>query len=540
MRLLALLLLCLSLFAHADDASAPAISTPAASTVATAEATLTINNRNIATFRSNLLGSTPQQRLEAADKRIRRLLGDATPLKLETRTNVEGGALLYDGNPLFFVSSADVDTLSGETLNGNLEHSKAALTELFNDARGFNQPQQWLFAIAKAAAATLLFALSLWLLNRLWLLWNQLLRFVLAKLIHKLRDVRNVVPIRLIKLSLRLVGYLVFWPSALALGYVWMSYVLRQFPYTRIWGEQLDAAVLKLLSQFAVAILSALPSLAVVVLILLLTRWTVRGINYLFVQVESGRVQLGFFDADTAATTRKLLSVAAWLFAVAMIYPYLPGANTDAFKGLSVIVGLMVSLGASSVVGQFASGLILIYSRSIKVGEYVQIGDEEGTVMEIGMFATKVHTNLREEVSIPNSVLVSQSVKNFSRLARGGGVICKIAVTIGYDTPWRQVHAMLLEAARRTAGLRQDPSSVVYQTALSDFYVEYHLRFALDEPRLRLQILSELHGNVQDVFNEYGVQIMSPNYEADPETPKMVKPEDFYLAPAQRPEGARP
>ncbi|BCL75758.1 mechanosensitive ion channel protein MscS [Jeongeupia sp. HS-3] len=527
MRLLALLcLLCLSLVAHANDASAPAVSN---------DATLILNNRVIATFRSNLLGSTPQQRQEAAEKRIRRLLGDATPLKLESRTNAEGGALLYDGNPLFFVSNADVDTLSGETLSGNLDHSKATLTELFNDSRGFNQPQEWLFAVAKAAAATLVFALGLWLLNRLWLLWNKLLRFVLARLIHKLRDVRNVVPVRLIKLSLRLLGYLVFWPSALALGYVWLSFVLRCFPYTRIWGEQLDAAVLSLLARFAVAILSALPSLGIIVFILLLTRWSVHGINYLFKQVESGRVQLGFFDADTAATTRKLLSVAAWLFAVAMIYPYLPGANTDAFKGLSVIVGLMVSLGASSVVGQFASGLILIYSRSIKVGEYVQIGDEEGTVMEIGMFATKVHTNLREEVSIPNSVLVSQSVKNFSRLARGGGVICKIVVTIGYDTPWRQVHAMLLEAARRTPGLRQDPASVVYQTALSDFYVEYHLRFALDEPRLRLQILSELNGNVQDVFNEYGVQIMSPNYEADSETPKLVKPEDFYLAPAKRP-----
>ncbi|WP_432719757.1 mechanosensitive ion channel family protein [Jeongeupia wiesaeckerbachi] len=536
MRLFAFFLFFLSLFAHADDASMP-LAAPAAATAPVA-ATLSINNRNIATFRSNLLGSSPLQRQEAADKRIRRGLGEASPLKLATRTNTEGGAVLYDGNPIFYISNADVDTLAGETLNGNLEHATSELTALINDTRGFSKPQQWLFAVSKAAAATLVFALGLWLLSRLWVLWNRLLRFMLAQLINKLRNMRNVVPVRLIKLSLRVLGYLVFWPSALALGYVWMSYVLRLFPYTRIWGEQLDAAVLKLLSQFAIAILSALPSLAVVVLILVLTRWFVRGINYLFVQVESGRVQFGFFDADTAATTRKLLSVAAWLFAIAMIYPYLPGANTDAFKGLSVIVGLMVSLGASSVVGQFASGLILIYSRSIKVGEYVQIGDEEGTVMEIGMFATKVHTNLREEISIPNSVLVSQAVKNYSRLARGGGVICKIAVTIGYDTPWRQVHAMLLEAARRTPGLRQDPASVVYQTALSDFYVEYHLRFALDEPRLRLQILSDLNGNVQDVFNEYGVQIMSPNYEADTETPKLVKPEDFYLAPAKRPDAA--
>nr|WP_307839097.1 mechanosensitive ion channel domain-containing protein [Deefgea sp. CFH1-16] len=184
--------------------------------------------------------------------------------------------------------------------------------------------------------------------------------------------------------------------------------------------------------------------------------------------------------------------------------------------------------------GQFASGFILVYSKSLKQGEFVQIGNTEGTVAHIGLFATKIHTNLREEISIPNSVLFGQNVVNYSRLATNGGVISQIVVTIGYDVAWRQVEAMLLMAAQQTAGVRTDPPPRVFQTGLLDFYVEYHLRVALDEPQRRMEILHDLNGKVQDVFNTYGIQIMSPNYRADPEQEKLVPVEQWYRAPAKK------
>jgi len=90
-------------------------------------------------------------------------------------------------------------------------------------------------------------------------------------------------------------------------------------------------------------------------------------------------------------------------------------------------------------------------------------------------------------------------------------------VTIGYDAPWRQVHAMMQEAATRTPGLRPDPKPMVYQLALSDFFVEYQLHVALEDPLARFVTLSTLHSNIQDVFNENGVQIMSPHYESQPQ-----------------------
>jgi small-conductance mechanosensitive channel len=210
-----------------------------------------------------------------------------------------------------------------------------------------------------------------------------------------------------------------------------------------------------------------------------------------------------------------------------MAYPFLPGANSEAFKGVTVLAGLMLSLGASSVVGQAMSGLSLMYSKALRAGEYVKIGDTEGTVAVVGMFATKIHTGMGEEVSLPNAVIIAQPVRNFSRLVqRDGQFMLHTAVTIGYATPWRQVHALLLEAARRTQGVARDPAPFVVQPALSDFSVEYRLcaQGTKDAPRLRAEALNQLHGHIQDVFNESGVQIMSPHYIEDPAQPQVAPP----------------
>ena len=201
---------------------------------------------------------------------------------------------------------------------------------------------------------------------------------------------------------------------------------------------------------------------------------------------------MSWLDADTAVPTRRLASAAIWLFALAMAYPYLPGAGSEAVKGVSVLAGLMLSLGASSVVGQALSGLSLMYSRSLRVGEFVKVGDVEGTVTSMGMFTTRIHTGLGEEVSMPNSVVFSQPILNFTRLVNDGRFMIHTTVTIRYATPWRQVHAMLMEGARRSQGVANDPLPYVVQTALSDFYVEYRLcaQSSRDAPALRAEVIS--------------------------------------------------
>jgi small-conductance mechanosensitive channel len=234
-----------------------------------------------------------------------------------------------------------------------------------------------------------------------------------------------------------------------------------------------------------------------------------------------------------------VFTMVVWLFALAMAYPYLPGSQSQAFQGLSVLVGLMVSIGASSTVGQAASGLILMYTRAFRTGEFVRINETEGTVMELGLFSTRIRTGMGDEVMLPNTMVLGTSTKNYSRVVPGAGFVVDTTVTIGYDTPWRQVHAMLIEAARRVPAISASPEPRVMQTALSDFYPEYRLiaYSRAEAPVPRAVAMSQLHEAIQDVFNEYGVQIMSPHYLGDPADAKVVPKARWFEKPAVPPAG---
>jgi small-conductance mechanosensitive channel len=199
---------------------------------------------------------------------------------------------------------------------------------------------------------------------------------------------------------------------------------------------------------------------------------------------------------------------------------------------VSVFLGLMVTLGSSGLVNHIMSGFMITYSRAVRVGDFVRIGDVEGTVMHLGVLSTKVRSLWSEEVTIPNAVVVSQTMTDYSRAGDAEGVYTPTSVTIGYDAPWRQVHALLLQAAERTPGLRAVPRPLVLQASLEDFYVKYTLLVCLEQQQARLLTLDALHANIQDLFNEHGVQIMSPNYVLDPASPKVVPKERWFAAPA--------
>jgi len=220
--------------------------------------------------------------------------------------------------------------------------------------------------------------------------------------------------------------------------------------------------------------------------------------------------------------------------AVTLCIPYIPGSDTDAFRGVSVFVGLMLSLGSAGLVNQVMSGLVVVYARAIRPGEYVKVGDIDGLVAEVGLLSTKLVTARKEEVTIPNAVMIGEATVNYSRLSDKDGAVVATSITIGYDAPWRQVHALLCLAAERTDTVRKDPAPRVVQRSLGDFYVEYTLVTHVDQPWQRPAILSELHANIQDAFNEYGVQIMSPHFENQPHAPVLVPKDRWREAPANK------
>ncbi|WP_448196561.1 mechanosensitive ion channel family protein [Pseudomonas putida] len=496
-------------------------------------AALTVINRTVFVFRSTLLGETPKARAQRAKSLIEETLQENDDLKVRTDPILNSYLVLLGGRRAFIVTPLDA-AADDITPREAAERAAENLRLVVEETRQARSLRFLLTALGYSAAATLVFFL---LLKASGLSRRKLLG-LLPKLMGKhserlkvghtqLFDMQNLY--YLIDRSL----WLLYWLVVLLLCYQWLGFVLSQFPYTRSWGESLNVHLMELFNYLVSGILRAMPGLAVAISIFFIAR----GISAFSKRVLRRMARpgtLSWLTAETLQPTMRLTSLAIWLFALVMAYPYLPGSGTDAFKGLSVLIGLMISLGATSVIGQGAAGLILTYTRTLRVGEFVRVGEYEGTVTEVGMFTTTIRTGLGEVLTLPNSMITGAVTKNYSRIVQGQGYVVDTVVTIGYDTPWRQVEAMLLEAARRTDGVLQEPKPQVFQTALSDFYPEYRLvaQAIPSEPRPRAQLLSLLHANIQDVFNEYGVQIMSPHYLGDPEQAKWVPKEQWHTAPA--------
>ncbi|WP_342622182.1 mechanosensitive ion channel family protein [Pseudomonas alkylphenolica] len=498
-------------------------------------AELKVANRSIITFHASLLGEAPAARAQRAQAVINEVLNGTEDPVVRLDTIQDSYLVLLGERRAFIVTPKDTDP---ETSVADAAAQAAQrLKKVVEESQQARSVRFLLTAGGMSAVATLLF---IGLLRLAGFVHRKLLS-QLPKRIRRHHDVLKVGETPLLDTSnlfplIRRLLALVYWTVVLLLTYEWLTFVLQRFPYTRPWGESLDHYLLNLLRYVLDAIVSAIPGLVIALMIFFIAR----GISAFSKRVLERLSRPGtitWLNHETLQPTTRLTSLAIWLFALAMAYPYLPGAGTEAFKGLSVLVGLMISLGASSVVGQAAAGLILTYTRTLRPGEFVRIGEHEGTVTELGMFTTSIRTGLGEVLTIPNSMITGAVTKNYSRVVQGAGYVVDTVVTIGYDTPWRQVEAMLLEAAQRTPGIVPSPAPQVFQTALSDFYPEYRLvaQAVPSEPRPRAELLSMLHANVQDVFNEYGVQIMSPHYLGDPEHEKRVPKERWFSAPAQEP-----
>jgi small-conductance mechanosensitive channel len=326
--------------------------------------------------------------------------------------------------------------------------------------------------------------------------------------------------------------------ASLALTFAYLEWVLDLFPYTRSVARSLAGYILDPLATMWASFVEKLPDLFFLAVLLVVVRIGLRLLRRFFDAVADGRVRLANFDPEWARPTYKLVRPLIIAFALVIGYPYIPGSSSEAFKGISVFLGVMLSLGSSSFIANMIAGYTVIYRRAFRAGDVVQIGDVLGFVTAVRMIDTHVRTFKNENVAVPNSQLLNSHITNFSALAKTSGVILHTIAGIGYETPWRQVEAMLLEAARRTPGAKTDPPPFVLQLKLDNFCVQYELNVHCAEPLLLLETYTDLHRHVLDVFNEHGVQIMTPAYMKDPDAPKVVPPNQWYLAPARPDEAA--
>ncbi|HEX5214482.1 MAG TPA: mechanosensitive ion channel domain-containing protein [Vicinamibacterales bacterium] len=497
---------------------------------APATLTLTYANRPIIKFRASVGGRAPADRVAAARQVLDRIVEGGIISPVETTAVGPAMALTVGGFTVFFILPADIDPLAGETLSSAAAGAATRLQEALNEVAEARRPQQMFIAVLLVIFVTIGFAVLVWLLIRLRRgAGERLTDKAMKGLRSKVGDEEFLRSSRILEFLQHIIN-VIAWSIGLFLAYSWLTFSLRRFPYTRYWGESLRGFLLERLSHAGAAVISALPGLFMVALIVLITRFASRLIQVFFQAVQDRRIKLRWVYPETADPTRKLFSAGLWLFAIAIAYPYLPGSESEAFKGVSVFAGLMVSLGSSGLVNQVMSGFTLIYSRALRKGDFVMIGDVEGTVAQLGTLSTKIRTAANEDVTIPNAVVVAQVVTNYTRGAEEG-VFVPTSVTIGYDVAWRQVEALLLLAASKTPGVRKQPPPIVRQAELEDAYVKYTLFFCLEDPTKRRPVRSAVNANILDAFNEYGVQITSPRYEADPADKKIVPKDKWFPDP---------
>ena len=494
--------------------------------------TLTYSQRPITTLRAKLMGRPPAQRAESVQRFLDELVSQRTIAPVTSRIDQGAAIVSVAGRDVFAILPADLDELAGETLEQRSKDAVSALQLALGEALEARAPREMALSILAAMAATVLFVWIFKLLLRFRRVMERRIGAAAATKLGRFSgSVEMLSPDRLLT-AIRHVVTTGTLAVVVLVGYWWLQFVLRRFPYTRPYGESLRSFIVSKISLIATQMIDAVPGLFTVALIYLIARFIVKVSNSVFEAMAAGRIQVSQVYADTAIPTKRLVATLIWVFALIEAYPFLPGSGSEAFKGVSVLVGLMVSLGSAGIVNQVISSFTLTYSRALRPGEYVRIGDVEGTVTQVGVLSTKIKTPRREEVTIPNAVVVADRTTNYSRFAHTEGVYVPTSVGVGYDAPWRQVHELLLMAAARTPGILQDPRPQVLQTALDDFSVRYTLLVSLERADLRALILNDLHANIQDAFNEFGVQIMTPNYEADPDRPKIVPKDRWYKAPA--------
>lgn len=380
-----------------------------------------------------------------------------------------------------------------------------------------------LYFILVIVGQFLLFKLTIWLFNKL------------KARIQRLKDTK-LKPISIQDYELldtqKQVNLLVFLASLLRYAVMLLQLILTVpllfaiFPQTKDLAYKLFSYIWEPIKSIFLGIVEYIPNLFTIFVIWLAVKYLVRLVRYLASEIQSERLKIGGFYADWAMPTFHIVRFLLYAFMIAMIYPYLPGSKSGVFQGISVFVGLIVSLGSSTVIGNIIAGLVITYMRPFKLGDRIKLNDTTGNVIEKTPLVTRIRTPKNEVVTIPNSFIMSSHTVNFSQSARDYGLIIHSEVSIGYDIPWRKTHQLLIEAALNTPGVMDDPRPFVLETSLQDYYPVYQVNAYIKDANQLAQVYSDLHQNIQDRFNEEGIEIMSPHYIATRDGSETTIPKD--------------
>ena len=495
---------------------APAASAPAAvqgKEVKPEPAPVIFNGETLLTIRERAFSMAPQKRAEMILRRIGWLAlnpsFDPDTLK-EVESEFTSDII---ANDTLVMAVTDQDAAAAGRSRQELAREYAVtIRNAIVRSRDAYSPRRLIRSGFYAIGATALLVLLVWGFLRLcrrfasvvdtWLAEGSGIKFFSYNIIRP-EHLRQVFFVILKAVRLVVIGVLVI---------VYLQSVLTFFPWTHSFARKVLDLVLGPLDTMWHALLGYIPNLSFLVVLVVVTFYVIRFIRFLFHEVDQGIIVLQGFHRDWVEPTFKIVRFLVISFVVVVAFPYIPGSDSPAFKGVSIFIGVLFSLGSSSAIGNMVAGVILTYMRPFLIGDRVKIAETVGDVMEKNLLVTRIKTIKNVEITIPNSQILGSHIINYSFLAKEHGLILHTTVTIGYDAPWRTIHELLIAAARATAHVLPEPQPFVFQTALNDFYVSYEINAYTDHPNLMADIYSELHQNIQEKFNEAAVEIMSPHY----------------------------
>jgi len=312
---------------------------------------------------------------------------------------------------------------------------------------------------------------------------------------------------------------------AILIGISFLNMAMGLFEWSRSLAGGLLVLMLDSVGFVLQQVINYIPSLLVVIVVLMVVRFILHVLKLVFKGIARGRINIPGFYSEWSDTSFNLLRMLIYALTLIIIFPYLPGSDSPAFQGLSIFLGLLLSLGSTTAVANVVAGIVLTYTRAFKVGDRVSIHNTVGVVVERGMFVTRLENTKKEIISIPNSMTLTSHIINYSDQAEGTGLILYTSVTIGYDVPWPRVHELLISAALKTEQIEAEPAPFVLQKSLDDYSVNYQLnattRDAVGMPRTH----SNMNANILDAFNEAGLEIMSPMFVATRDGTELTVPQ---------------
>jgi len=479
---------------------------------------VTLDNKTLFSFNSNIPGIPPKARAERITKTLEKIANDySVDSNSIEAINAEGNVVIFSKDEWIMTVTPGDAKIAKETIESLAQSYLKKIQDSIDQYREKRSPEQKLLGIIKTFISTVAFLMILGFIN-----------FIFPK-IHKYTHTYKVLlfkPLRIQNwqiLSAEKQAEL-FWKLLqtirllliLVLLYIYIPLVLSFFPATERFSRSAFESFHSSLELTWTSFIKYLPNLFHILIICVFTYYVVRLSYAVFQALEKGILVIPGFYRDWAKPTYKLTSFLIWAIGTAIAFPYLPGFNSPAFQGVSIVLGAIVTFGGASTISNIFGGFVTIYTRAFQLGDMITIGEYSGVVIEKSILSTRICTPNNEIITIPNSTIVASSIKNFSASSRDMNrpLILHTTVTLGYDLPWRKIHQALISAALATNDILQDPTPVVWQTSLDDFYVSYELRVHTNKPLNFKIIYAQLHQNIQDKCNEVGIEIMSPHYSA--------------------------